>query len=232
MSSQFGPLAFVFFPQQLRSLLCVWSAQTFLRFCDWRRITVSRTATAVHNKNTVVLSIQHPYIALLAHSMVLVVVRRHALCTGYEPKYHPMARRNLLRNGQATPIFKVRSLAKFDEQLPTENIYTAQITVVPAPLVLMTAMLLVSQDFGICILSFGSQVSAMCFAHRHSWIPLVQCHRLPFCGGSIRKGKLLCVHTTSLHYGPRTLRGFRGYRRHTTFTPTLPFIASRSFLWS
>ena len=43
-----------------------------------------------------------------------------------------------------------------------------------------------SQDFSILSLAFSSQVSALCCAHRRSWILLV-----------------LCVHTTLIHCGPQ-----------------------------
>ena len=41
-----------------------------------------------------------------------------------------------------------------------------------------------------------SQVSALCFTHRRSRILLVQCHRLAYCDGSTRKGKVVGVAVT------------------------------------
>ena len=43
-------VALVFRSQQFRSLLCAWSAPTFLRHCEWRCVIASRLATTVHGK--------------------------------------------------------------------------------------------------------------------------------------------------------------------------------------
>ena len=51
------------------------------------------------------------------------------------------------------------------------------------------------------------QVSALCFARRHSWILLEQCYRLVYCDGSTWKGKSWCVHATHTPW-------FVGHRRH------------------
>ena len=67
----------------------------------------------------------------------------------------------------------------------------------------------VSQDFGTCILSLSGQVSALCFVHKHSWILLVQCHRLAYCDGRTRwrkVGGVAVPHSYAAHLKP--LRGF------------------------
>ena len=58
------------------------------------------------------------------------------------------------------------------------------------------------------LLAFSGQASALCFADRHSWTLLVQCHRLADCDGSTQQKESLCVHTTFLHGAHQTLRGF------------------------
>ena len=75
----------------------------------------------------------------------------------------------------------------------------------------------VSQDFGTCILSLSSQVLALCFAQRHSWILLVQCHRIAYCDGSTRRRKVaVCpYHIPTLRTS--STPWFCGYRRHTPF---------------
>ena len=48
-----------------------------MRFCDWRCVIVSRFAAALHGKERVVVSITHPYTALLAPSVVWWWQERH-----------------------------------------------------------------------------------------------------------------------------------------------------------
>ena len=61
------------------------------------------------------------------------------------------------------------------------------------------------RNFGIHIMSFSGQVSALCFAHKHSGILLKHCHRLAHFDDNSRKGKSMCVHTTFTHCEPQTL---------------------------
>ena len=77
-----------------------------------------------------------------------------------------------------------------------------------------------SQDCGIC-LSAAAQVSALCFAHRRSWILLGQCYRLACCDGSTRKKVIVCPHHTHTLRTSDTPR-FCGHRRHTPFTGYVP----------
>ena len=68
-----------------------------------------------------------------------------------------------------------------------------------------TATAFVSQDFCICILSLRSQVSALCFAHRHSGILVVQCHRFAYCDASTRNKESRCASISS-SYALQTFR--------------------------
>ena len=66
-----------------------------------------------------------------------------------------------------------------------------------------------SQDFIILFRPSVVRVSAFCSAYRHSWILLVQRHRLARCdGGTWKRGKSFCVHTTPIHCVAIALRGF------------------------
>ena len=116
-----------------------------------------------------------------------------------------------------------------------KNTHAAQTTVV-------FRHLQIRHSSGICksrlwhfhFLSLNRQVSALCIAHRHSWILLVQCHRLAYCEGSIREGKLLCVHTTSPLRTSNT-PWFCGWRRHMLLMGGQPkyenkFVESRRFI--
>ena len=101
----------------------------------------------------------------------------------------------------------------------------------PAPLVALHSSLVQVKTLAFCLFSPQQfQVSALCFAHRHSWILQVQCFRLAYCDGSTRIGKSLCVphHTDTLHR-EGTLRGFVVYSRHAPFTQAGPW--SRAKCW-